>query len=303
MVRDLLAVQAQELRSARLALRARGSDVTNELIDTALTEDRSLVVAWLGRGTLHLVSPEDYPWLLSLTAPGRMTMNRRRLGEEGVPPDLADRAVAGIESILADQGPLTRGELLESLAQTGIRIRKRAAGHLFLLSVLRGLTVWGPIKDGEQALVLVGDWLGLPGPRPLEGLGRDSSLAELARRYLTAHGPATEADLATWIGLPARDARAGLGAIAAELHEHENGLVDLKSRNGPEGRPAACLLPRFDPYMLGWKRRDFAVPGDYAHNVWPGGGIIRATAVDGGGQVVGTWAAQRKGKRLAVTVD
>ena len=91
----LLAVQAQELRSARLALRVRGSGVTNEAIDRALTDERSLIVAWLGRGTLHLVTPEDYPWLLTLTAPGRLTMNRRRLGEEGVPPDLADKAVLG----------------------------------------------------------------------------------------------------------------------------------------------------------------------------------------------------------------
>lgn len=302
-VTQLLAVQAQELRSARLALRVRGSGVTSESIDRALTDERSLVVAWLGRGTLHLVAPEDYPWLLTLTAPGRVTMNRRRLGEEGVPPDLADRAVAGIEGLLAERGPLTRSEMADALAGAGIRIRKQAAGHLYLLAVLRGLAVWGPVKDGEQALVLVRDWLGRAGPRPLDGLGRDTALAELARRYLAGHGPATDADLATWIGLPLRDARAGLNAIAGELTELGDGLLDLASRAPVPGAIPPRLLPRFDPFMMGWKRRAFAVPEDHAHNVWPGGGIIRATATSDGGAVVGTWSAQRKGKRLAVIVD
>ena len=129
------------------------------------------------------------------------------------------------------------------------------------------------------------------------------ALAELARRYLTGHGPATDTDLATWIGLPLRDARAGLEAIAGELAELGDGLVDLASRPPPPQLIPPRLLPRFDPYMVGWKRRAFAVPDDYAHNVWPGGGIIRATATADGGEVVGTWSAQRKGKRLAVIVD
>lgn len=61
-------MQAQDLRAARLALRARGDGLTAASVDAALTAERSLVVGWLGRGTLHLVSRDDYPWLLGLTA-------------------------------------------------------------------------------------------------------------------------------------------------------------------------------------------------------------------------------------------
>ena len=46
----LLAVQAQELRSARLAVRARASGLTATAVDRELTEERSLVVGWLLRG-------------------------------------------------------------------------------------------------------------------------------------------------------------------------------------------------------------------------------------------------------------
>jgi hypothetical protein len=48
------------------------------------------------------------------------------------------------------------------------------------------------------------------------------------------------------------------------------------------------LLPAFDPYLLGWKDRSFAVPAEHARRVHPGGGIVRATAVDDG-VAVGTW--------------
>jgi len=57
------------------------------------------------------------------------------------------------------------------------------------------------------------------------GEARDVALAELARRYMSGHGPATAGDLAKWAGLPLRDARIGLRAIGAELVEYEGGLL------------------------------------------------------------------------------
>lgn len=81
--------------------------------------------------------------------------------------------------------------------------------HLLMLACLRGHAVRGPTVEREHAYVLVRDWLGTPAP-----VARERALAELARRYLAGHGPAGERDLAKWAGLPLRDARAGLDAIA-----------------------------------------------------------------------------------------
>lgn len=284
-VRRLLAVQAQDLRAARLALRARSSaPLTAAGVDGALAGDRSLVVGWLCRGTLHLVCAEDYPWLLALTAPTRFATSRRRLGQEGVAPDDADRAVTVIERALADEGPLTRAALAERIAARGIRTEGQATPHLLMLAALRGVAVLA----GEQRFVLARDWLGAPAP-----VDRQRALAELARRYLTAHGPATAADLAAWSGLPVRDARAGLTAIAGELLEVDGELVDLTAREpAPDSIPPR-LLAAFDPYLLGWKDRSFAVPAEHARRVHPGGGVLRAVAtIDG--LVVGTWRARRR---------
>jgi hypothetical protein len=83
-----------------------------------------------------------------------------------------------------------------------------------------------------------------------------------------------------------RDVRAALAAIGGELTV-DGDLVDLASRADARRSPAR-LLPGFDPYLLGWKDRSFAVDPAIARQVHPGGGMIRATAVDDGA-VVGTW--------------
>ena len=62
-VRRILAVQAQDSRGARLAVRSRSTGLGAADVDAALSERRSLVVSWLNRGTLHLVAADDYWWL------------------------------------------------------------------------------------------------------------------------------------------------------------------------------------------------------------------------------------------------
>src|SRR5207237_4824245 len=98
----LLAIQAQDGRGARLAVRARTTGLSVADVDRALTERRSLLVTWLNRGTLHLVRSEDYPWLHALTTPRLLAGNARRLEQEGVTPADAERGVRTIERSLAD---------------------------------------------------------------------------------------------------------------------------------------------------------------------------------------------------------
>ncbi len=82
--RRLLAIQAQDARGARLAIRARSAGLTVADVDSALSERRSLVISWLCRGTLHLVASEDYHWLHALSTPPLHAAAMRRLSAEGV---------------------------------------------------------------------------------------------------------------------------------------------------------------------------------------------------------------------------
>src|ERR1700691_2042373 len=207
-VERLLAVQGQDPRGARLAIRARSRGLAASDVDRALN-DRTLLITWLNRGTLHLVRSEDYPWLQALTAPRLMTSSARRLAQEGVTPTASERAVKTIERALADEGPLTRGQLRERIAAAGVRMEGQALLHLLFAASLRGIAVRGPMVGREHAYVLVRDWLGAQG-----SIDRDRALAELARRYLAGHAPAGDRDLAKGAGLPPRDARGRLGALS-----------------------------------------------------------------------------------------
>jgi hypothetical protein len=277
----LLAVQAQDPRGARLAIRARTSGLSSADVDRALTDDRSLLITWLGRGTLHLVRSEDYPWLQALTTPPLLTANARRLDQEGVDPAAADRGVAVIEHALADEGPLTRDQLRERVDAAGVRTERQALVHILMLASLRGLVVRGPMVEGKQAFALLRDWLGEPEP-----VDPDAALAELARRFLAGHGPADDRDLARWAGLPLRDVRAGFAAIAPELHEREDGLLDLRDRPPTAELPPPRLLGAFEPLLLGWVSREPLV-GPHTSLVTVNG-IFRPFMLVGG-RAAGTW--------------
>ncbi len=278
----LLAIQAQDLRGARLAIRARTTGLNVADVDRALTDDRSLLITWLNRGTLHLVRREDYPWLQALTTPQLATGNARRLEQTGVTPRLAKRGVGVILRALADEGPLTRRQLAERVEAAGVPTKNQALVHVLTLTALQGLTVRGPMVGAHQAFVLVRDWLG---EQP--AVDRELALAELARRFLAGHGPGDERDVAKWAGLPLRDVRVGLSAIASELEQRPDRLLDLARRPAAAELPPPRLLGVYEPVLLGWVSRE-PLLGRHLKRVTIEG-LFRAFAL-AGGRAVATWS-------------
>jgi hypothetical protein len=245
-VRHLVGVQAQDARSARLALRAR--------LGAAPVVGDDLVVTWLMRGTLHLVHRDDLDWLHAATGGVPASSNARRLRALAVNESEAEAAVATIRGAL----PFTRSEAGGLLGRSG-----QAVPHLLLLASMRGVCVQD--LDGRFTAMR------------LAPVDRAAALDELARRYAVAHPEATREDLAVWSGLPKRDVR--------PLPEAPDDTARV-----PPVPPR--LLPAFDPYLLGWRDRSFAVPEALRARVFPGGGMFRATAVDDG-LVRGTWTVPR----------
>jgi Winged helix DNA-binding domain len=265
----ILAVQGQDPRGFRLAVRARTKGVTAADVDSALTEKRSLVVTWFNRGTLHLVRSEDYALVQAVTTPPLRTGSTRRLGQEGIPPSDAERAVAAIAGALAEEGPLPSAELRKRVAAVGVRAEGQALYHLLYKASLDGLVVRGPMVGKQHAYVLVRDWLGEQKP-----VDRDRALPEFARRYLAGHAPATDRDLARWAGIPLRDARAGLA-----------GAGKPPKRSGGE-LPPPRLLGTFEPCLLGWTSREDIV-GETPNLVTVGGMFYPFALVRG--QAVAKW--------------
>jgi hypothetical protein len=304
---EVFGLQAQLWSAATLGMRARSVGLDARKVTVALREDRSIVRTWLMRGTLHVVAAEDVRWLLHLLGPVFARAGSTRHARLGLDDDLKARGVAAIRKILAQHGPLTRYELVDRLRSRHVVLdpKTQAPIHMIGLAALQGILCLGPDRDdGESTYVLLDDWV--PQARPAS---REAALAELARRYFAAYGPATVGDLSAWSGLPMTDARSG-------VHGARAGLTEVVIDGGPgfvieqqlrlKAQPpktAVRLLPAFDTYLLGYRRRDLAVPQPLQRRLQRGGGWLHPAVVVNG-QAVAAWSLRKSGRRSGlVTIE
>jgi len=244
-------------------------------------------VAWVNRGTLHLIRSEDYWLVQALTTPQLMASIRRRMENRRVTPTQAGRGVRAITRAIERNGPQTREQLRAVLVRAKVPVEEQALALVITIACVRGLIVRGPMRGTRQAFVLVREWLGDP-PRPTRD--REQMLRELAVRYLSGHGPATAADLMKWAGLPLRDVRAGFKAASDKIVELDAGLVDLKRRSRSDGVPPPKLLGPWEPLLVGWKEREWVLGRNVSSVVL--GGLFKSFAlVDG--VAVATWTLTR----------
>lgn len=305
MLADVCGLQAQVRSAAWLGVRARSRGIQTDDLDRALNEQRSIVRSWLMRGTLHVVAAEDLRWLLQLLGPVFAGTGTTRHAQLGLDDTLKSRGLAAIRRILTDAGALTRYELVDRLRQRDVRLdpKTQAPIHLIQLAALQGIICLGPDREGESTYVLLDDWV-----RPAPALPRDRALAELARRYFAAYGPATVEDLAAWSGLPMAEARSAVGQAAASLSgvriQGKPGLLlkHQRSRGGLLEKPAVRLLPAFDTYLLGYRRRDLAVPLPLQRRLQRGGGWLHpAVVVDG--RAVAAWTLRKSSGRAQLHIE
>jgi len=307
-VKQVCGIQAQDASAATLAVRARSAGLVAADVEQARVWDRTIIRTWGPRGTVHLLASDDIGWLLPLLGPVFVAGDRRRREELGLDEDVCARGIHIIRTVLANQGPLTRAELFEQLANQGIHLEGQARPHLLGRAALEGLICLGPDRGTDPTYVLLNDWLGQE--HKGHPLSEDEAYAELTRRYLSAYGPATPEDQAAWSGLPLSKIRATWLRMADQFMEIEFAGAAawmLKTCAAwldelPVHTPIVRLLPRFDSYLLGYQKRDLVVQPQYAKRINAGGGIIHPTVlVDG--RVVGMWKSKREKNQLGVVVE
>jgi hypothetical protein len=300
----MAAIQSQEKPSSLLAIRPRVRDITAQDVEQALESARSVVRTWCLRGTLHLISAQDIGWLLPLVAPRLLKNLQRRYRQLELDEDTLTAATNLFVATLRERGPMTRVELGALLEQNGISAEGQRLPHLIGRAALLGLLCHGPDRDGTQTYVLLEDWL--------EGTSTpvEDGWETLAARYLTAYGPASVDDFATWSGALKKDARAAFDAHRSALLELEaegqtlwmpqaHAEALLGNLNTPA--PAVHLIPAYDPLQLGYQSRDWFVRSPFAREIYPGGGFLRPTLlVDG--EAAATWKLTRRNDTLEITV-
>jgi hypothetical protein len=160
-VRAVCGINAQ-LRSAMLlALRARVAGLKPGDVEEAIAADHTLVRSWVLRSTLHLLPAEDLRWLVALLGPIFVPKGRGRRLQLGLDEDKAASGLTGIRAILKETEPLTRGDIVERLADRGVKLDRRSQApiHLIAYAALNGLICLGPDRAGESTYVLVDKWI------------------------------------------------------------------------------------------------------------------------------------------------
>ena len=304
-IRDLCALQSQEWTSAQLAIAARTTGITHEDVRRAREVDRSFVLTWSLRGTLHLVAAEEIASQLALFGERAISGTNRRYQQLGLSEIIRDNALDHVGEILAEDGPLIRAELAEKLGARGIPVAGQAIHHLVRYAALRGLICFGPEREGELTYVLLSEWL--PNYKAREAV--DETLSSFARRYLNAYGPASSADFARWTGVSAKRADAAFAAIDGNsvACEAPVGAVSLLKRQilrlpASEAAPNLRFLPRYDNYLLVYRSRNFMVDAAFAKRVHPGGGLIRACVI-ADGEAVANWKLEQRRKTARIVVS
>ena len=263
-----------------------------------------MVRTWAMRGTMHLLPAEDVCWILRLVGPTMVRKFQRRHRELGLTPEVYARAVPVLRRALEEHGALTRRQIAEQWAADGLPGEGQAVPHLLCRASLEGLICFGPTAGGQATHVLLDSWLG-------DGSDVGNPGSELARRYVSAYGPATQEDYGTWSGLPTAEVRKAYESIEDELLKVDvegtpmwmpQTRVGLLDKALSDERPAIKMLGAFDPYLLGYRTRNLGVGPELLKRIHPGGGIIRPTIlVDG--QAIATWTRKRMGRRLSITVN
>ncbi|HEX2646318.1 MAG TPA: crosslink repair DNA glycosylase YcaQ family protein, partial [Candidatus Dormibacteraeota bacterium] len=194
---DIGGAQAQVMSAAELQLAVRAGRPVTDVRD-ALWKDRKLVKTWLMRGTLHLVPAKDLPIYTAAMSGRWMQWRGSWLKYFGVTAAELNSLIATIGSAVNAE-PKTREEII-AIAGRGqperIRRHLKSGWGGFLKPVARaGGLCFGPSRGQSVTFVRPSEWLGAwSEPEP------EAALAEIARRYLRAFGPATKQDFATWWG-------------------------------------------------------------------------------------------------------
>jgi hypothetical protein len=291
------AVQAQDYLGALWAVGLRMRNAVEADVEQALA-DRTIIRTWPMRGTLHFVAAADIRWMLELLTPRVAANIRQYLLREF---DLDEGAFARSKDLFARalQGgkQLTRNAMYDVLEAGGVSASQRGR-HILTLLAQDGFICFGAREGKQQTFVLLDEWT--PKARRM---ARDESLAEIAKRYFTGHGPATLQDFAWWSGLTTADATAGLEMTKRLLaQETINGQTYWFASSTPatkDSSPTAYMLPAYDEYTVAYKDRSAVLDPTYAKQANSGNGIFYPTIVVDG-QVVGTWKRTLKKDSLVV---
>ncbi|MBA3944762.1 MAG: winged helix DNA-binding domain-containing protein [Herpetosiphonaceae bacterium] len=293
-IERLAGLQAQQASAPYIGLWARLRDFRRDDL-AQLIADRVIIKATSMRGTLHLMTAEDY-LLLRATIQSALTSGFEAVTKGRAMGFTINDLLAVARDYIAAQ-PRTFAEISTMLsewmpaADLGA-LRYGVRTHLPLVQV--------PVSSGwsypgNPQWTLAETWLDQPVPT-------EQHLGSLIVRYLAAFGPASVTDIQTWSGLPKlKDAVAEAG-LCTYRDEQGRALFDLPDLPipAPDTPAPVRFLPEYDNLLLSHAKRTRVVADVHRPKVFlPGLRVAATILVDG--FVRGAWKIE-KTKSMATLV-
>jgi len=299
-VQRMGAMQAQDYYAALYAVGLRinpSVEADAKYIEKAIAK-KQIVRTWPMRGTLHFVAASDVRWMLNLLTPRVIKGSAGRYRQLELDEAVFSKARNIVEIALQGGRQLTRLDLYLLLEKVGISTSNQRGYHILGHLAQKAIICMGPKTEKQPTFVLLDEWV----PRS-EGFTQEESLAALAKRYYSSHGPATVYDLATWAGLKVSDARRGTELILKDLEEirhqgqafyFEGQDEALEPFNSPE---VVWILPAFDEMLCGYRNKTDLLQIENVKSIILKNGIIRPILV-AENEAVGTWNWNPKKVRI-----
>ncbi|MBT2526306.1 AlkZ family DNA glycosylase [Streptomyces sp. ISL-99] len=302
----LIGLHATDPATVFLAAAARMTEPDAATVEGALYEERTLARIRCMRRTMFVIPAHLAPAIQ--TATGKDTYRDRaaaidRLHQAaGWDEHRYTAAENAALAVLASRGEVTAAELADAVPALREQIvtfpgKPYESRQRVCATVLGSLAAEGRVRRARP----VGNWTSAQFrwalAEPLPALPTAEAKATLARAYLAAFGPVTEADLKWWTGWTLTDTRkaiAATGAEAVDLNEGTGYLLPEGLEPAAEPEPWVALLPGLDPTPMGWRHRDWYLNPDHTSALFDRNGNISPT-IWADGHIIGAWAQRPDG--------
>lgn len=279
----LVALQAQYAPSPYVALWSRVDGFRKEQLTDALVEG-SIVKAGTLRTTLHIMTREDFPFLVA----AYLESGRGRTEGLGVDIELLRAALPGEPISSADLFDLGY-RVLETHDRWTVAFAYRA------LPLIRAAPVgpWPHTKPSPFAL-----W------RELLPDANESA-RRVIRNYIAAYGPASREDIVQFTGFKLRQIDPVLDGLRTYDDDQGRMLFDVpRARLMPADGPAPVrFLPAFDSVILAHRDRSRIVPYEYIDVVFNRKNATTKQTFTVDGFVAGAWRSERKRGRWQIEIE
>lgn len=294
------AMQAQDYDMCKFAIALRSTNMNDSVVEEAINNGR-IIRSHILRPTWHLVSNQDYAWMLALSAPQLSRVSKSYNKEVELDETNLNKIMRIILKLLANGDHLTRDEIMIELNKKHINTESYRSAHIMFHAELNGLVVNGKRKGKQLTYALFEDRI-----TNKSTISRDEALAKLASRYFTSHSPATLHDFSWWSGLNLGDCRKAISILGKKLNSFElNNLTyyftqsDLKLEKLTN---AIHILPAFDELLVSYSNRLPNLNETNLRDIITVNGIFKPFILHKS-TVIGSWKRTIKPKHVEIQIN